>query len=123
VCGVFGCPVAAELHSAALAIYVQNTIRYTIGKNKGVMMATVKTAISLNNRLLEQVDSAAQEMNIPRSRLFVLAVEAFLRQRENERLLKAINKAYDEHPPDERELVQLREMQHLYVSALEDEAW
>jgi metal-responsive CopG/Arc/MetJ family transcriptional regulator len=87
------------------------------------MMANVKTAISLSKPLLEQVDATAKEMKIPRSRLFVLAVEAFLRRRENERLLETINKVYDEQPPTERELAQLREMQRLYTATLEDEAW
>ncbi len=61
-------------------------------------MANVKTAISLGKPLLEQVDMTAQEMGIPRSRLFVLAVEEFLRRRENERLMEAINQAYSDLP-------------------------
>ncbi len=87
------------------------------------MMANVKTAISLSKPLLEQVDSVAQEMKIPRSHLFVLAVEEFLRRRENERLVEAINKVYAENPPTEREQAQLKEMQRLYGSTLEDEEW
>lgn len=86
-------------------------------------MSTVKTAISLDKPLLEQVDSVAQEMGVPRSRLFVLAMEAFLEQRQNKQLLDAINQVYTEHPPTPQEETYLKEMQTLYTSGLEDEGW
>ena len=57
-------------------------------------MANVKTAISLQRPLFEQVDALAQELQISRSRLFVLAVEAFIRRYQNRQLLEAINEAY-----------------------------
>ncbi|MCB8922633.1 MAG: CopG family transcriptional regulator [Ardenticatenaceae bacterium] len=66
-------------------------------------MANVKTAISLERPLLEQVDEAAQELGIPRSHLFVLAVEEFLQRRENQQLLDAINAAYVDSPDPEEE--------------------
>jgi metal-responsive CopG/Arc/MetJ family transcriptional regulator len=37
-------------------------------------MATVKTAISLQESLFEQVNELAEELQMPRSHLFVLAV-------------------------------------------------
>ncbi len=40
-------------------------------------MANVKTAISLEESLFHQIEAVAQEMQIPRSRLFVLAVRIF----------------------------------------------
>ncbi|MCA9918106.1 MAG: hypothetical protein KC445_09145 [Anaerolineales bacterium] len=104
-------------------IYTLNTICYTNGKNKGGMMSTVKTAISLEKPLLEQIDSLAQEMGIPRSRLFVIAMETFLAQRQNKQMLDAINEVYQEHPPTPQEETYLKEMQALYASGLEDEGW
>jgi metal-responsive CopG/Arc/MetJ family transcriptional regulator len=86
-------------------------------------MSTVKTAISLDNSLLEQVDFVAQEMGIPRSRLFVLAMELFLEQRQNKQLLDTINQVYREHPPTQQEETRLKEMQAFYTSGLEDEGW
>ncbi|WP_420640649.1 CopG family ribbon-helix-helix protein [Candidatus Leptofilum sp.] len=86
-------------------------------------MSTVKTAISLDKPLLEQVDSLAQEMGIPRSRLFVIAMEAFLEQYQNKQLLAAINQVYSEHPPTQQEETYLKEIQGLYASGLEDEGW
>ena len=53
-------------------------------------MAYVKTAISLQENLLTQVDTLARELDISRSRLFALAVEEFLKRHQNQDLLKAI---------------------------------
>ncbi len=61
-------------------------------------MANVKTAISLQQALFEQVDALAQEMQISRSRLFALAAEAFIQHHQNQKLLEAINAAYDDLP-------------------------
>jgi metal-responsive CopG/Arc/MetJ family transcriptional regulator len=68
-------------------------------------MANVKTAISLNEALFHQVETTAQKMQIPRSRLFVLAVEEFLRRRRNDELLAAINAAYEDAPDEEERAV------------------
>lgn len=68
-------------------------------------MANVKTAISLQQPLFEQVDALARELQISRSRLFVLAVEAFIQRYQNRKLLEAINAAYDDLPdPEEQSL-------------------
>jgi metal-responsive CopG/Arc/MetJ family transcriptional regulator len=66
-------------------------------------MANVKTAISLKRSLFERVDALARELQIPRSRLFALAAEDFIRRYENQQLLDAINAAYEDQPdPDEK---------------------
>lgn len=68
-------------------------------------MANVKTAVSLRKDLFEQVEALANEMKISRSRLFVLALEEFLRRHQNQQLLEQINAAYDEAPePSEQAL-------------------
>ena len=61
-------------------------------------MTTTKTAISLEESLFRQVDELASEMQIPRSRLFVKAVEEFIQRHQNQQLLADINAAYDEEP-------------------------
>lgn len=86
-------------------------------------MPNVKTAISLDKMLLEKIDSVAQEMEMPRSHLFVLAVEEFLQRHQNKQLMETINKVYSEYPPTEREQAELKEMQRLYMSTLADEEW
>ena len=76
-------------------------------------MANVKTAISLQQSLFEQVDALAKEMQISRSRLFVLAVEAFIQRYQNRQLLAAINEAYDDLPdPEEKSLRPQMRQQH-----------
>ena len=68
-------------------------------------MANVKTAISLQQSLFEQVDALAQELEISRSRLFVLVVEIFIRRYQSRQLLEAINEAYADLPdPGEQAL-------------------
>jgi metal-responsive CopG/Arc/MetJ family transcriptional regulator len=76
----------------------------------GITVANVKTAISLDETLFHQVEAAAQELHVSRSRLFVMAVEEFLRRRRNQLLLDAINTAYDDFP-DEQERSALEAMQ------------
>ena len=61
-------------------------------------MPTVKTAISIQESLFQQVDEVARQLEISRSKLFVTAVEAYLQRYENQELLKAINSAYDDLP-------------------------
>ena len=57
-------------------------------------MATVKTAISLQEYLFEQAEAIAAEMNISRSRLIAIALEEFIRRHQNRILLEKINAAY-----------------------------
>ena len=61
-------------------------------------MANVKTAISLQRALFEQIDVLAKELQISRSRFFVLAAEAFIQHHQNQKLLVAINDAYNDLP-------------------------
>jgi len=68
-------------------------------------MASIKTAISLQESLLDKVDALAQELDISRSRLFVLAAEEFIQRHKNQELLEAINIAYDDSPDPEEEML------------------
>ena len=65
-------------------------------------MATIKTAISIDKPLFEQLDDLANELNTSRSRIFALAAEEFIQRHKNLKLLEAINTAYDDFP-DEKE--------------------
>jgi len=64
-------------------------------------MASVKTAISLEESLFNQVEVLAKEMKLPRSRLFTLAIEEFLHRRRNKELLESLNAAYGDEPEAE----------------------
>ena len=61
-------------------------------------MTSKKTAISIREPLFEQVETMARELNISRSRVFVLAVEEFIQRYQNRQLLEEINRAYDDMP-------------------------
>ena len=81
-------------------------------------MAYVKTAISLQETLLQKIDALARELEISRSRLFALAAEEFLQRYQNQKLLEAINAAYgDLSDPEEDILQQQRRHQHRQMVA------
>lgn len=61
----------------------------------------IKTAVSLDEDLLERIDRVAQELRLPRSRLLARAAEEFLTEHENRRLLERLNRAYSEQPTAE----------------------
>ncbi len=72
-------------------------------------MPTVKTAISLDQNLFEKVNNFAEELHISRSRLFVLAIEDYLKNKENQIFLEQINQAYTDFP-DEEENIKHKQM-------------
>jgi len=61
-------------------------------------MASIKTAISIDKPLFDQVDDLAHELKTSRSRIFVLAATEFIQRHKNLKLLEAINAAYDDFP-------------------------
>lgn len=73
-------------------------------------MQNVKTAISLHKSLFDQVDKLARELNVSRSRIFVMALEQFLRDYQDRELFQAINQAVKDAPPDKAEREQLRQI-------------
>jgi metal-responsive CopG/Arc/MetJ family transcriptional regulator len=61
-------------------------------------MANIKTAISIDKPLFEQVADLAHELKTSRSRIFAIAAKEFIQRHKNLKLLKAINAAYDDFP-------------------------
>lgn len=55
----------------------------------------IKTAISMNKDLFEQVNKLADKLKVSRSHLFAMAVEEFIERHENRLLLQQINQAYE----------------------------
>jgi len=82
-------------------------------------MTTIKTAISINEPLFLAVEKLAQELNISRSSLFVMAVEKFLQQHQNQKLLAKLNEVYAQ--PDEDETT--RQAITSYHQKLVQEEW
>jgi len=81
-------------------------------------MANIKTAISLQKPLFEQVETLAREMKVSRSRLFVLALEDYLRRYQNLQLLERINQAFSD-APDAAEQKRLRKIRRQHRKVVE----
>ncbi len=84
-------------------------------------MANIKTAISLQASLFEQVEALAREMKISRSRVFVLALENFIRDYQDRRLFEQINQAFEDTPPDAREQQHLQQLRRHHRRMVEGE--
>ena len=83
-------------------------------------MANVKTAISIDKPLFEEVDALAHELNTSRSRIFVLAAKEFIQRHKNQELLEAINDAYDD-VPDAKEESFRSMMRSRHLEMIEDQ--
>jgi metal-responsive CopG/Arc/MetJ family transcriptional regulator len=86
------------------------------------MPASEKTAISMQQQLFDDVNSLASELNISRSKLFVIAVEEFLKKNENKNMLSQINEAFADFP-NERENSNTQIMKRKQKKILENDAW
>ena len=77
-------------------------------------MSQVKTAISIDERLFSQGEALARELQLSRSALYGLALEQFIKCREQERLTEQINAVYDGtvNTEDEAMLSSMRERRH-----------
>lgn len=69
-------------------------------------MSTVKTAVSLDEPLLDRIDALARELETSRSRVVALAAEEFVTKHENRRLLAAIDAALGE--PEDPATIEVR---------------
>ena len=61
-------------------------------------MANIKTAISIEKPIFEQMNVLAKDLNISRSRLFALAAQEFIQRHKNIKLFQSLNEAYDDFP-------------------------
>ena len=84
-------------------------------------MTSIKTAISIQKDLFDQVNELAEDLQMPRSQLFVLAVEEFIKRHENRKILEALNAAYSDAPDPSEEI--LREGMRRQHRRLVEEQW
>ena len=75
-------------------------------------MENVKTAISIRKALFEQAEDLARKLKVSRSRLFVLALEDYIRRQENEQLLSQINAAYMDEPDSTEQTLRRKSRRH-----------
>jgi antitoxin MazE6 len=71
-------------------------------------MATIKTAISIEKPIFEQMDILAKDLDISRSHLFALAALEYLKRHKNIKLLQSLNEAYDDIPESELIVSEMR---------------
>ncbi len=71
-------------------------------------MASIKTAISIEKPIFEQVNALAKDLKISRSRVFALAAQEFIQRYKNFKLLEALNEAYDDLPESEPVVSKMR---------------
>jgi metal-responsive CopG/Arc/MetJ family transcriptional regulator len=83
-------------------------------------MPKIKTAVSLQESLVERLDRLARELNISRSQLFSRAADEFLRRHETPTLLESINRAL-EGDPDPEEKARVRAMRNKHRRLVEGE--
>lgn len=79
-------------------------------------MSTVKTAISLEKSLFEEMDALARQMKVSRSQLYSQALEEFIHRRESRKMLEQLNRVYENDPdPDEAKRIKAsrRQMRRL----------
>ena len=74
-------------------------------------MPNVKTAISIEKQIFEQMDILAKSLNVSRSRLFAAAAREFILRHKNRELLEMINKAYEDLS-DTEPIVDLMQSNH-----------
>jgi hypothetical protein len=66
----------------------------------------MKTAISIDDGLLQEADETARRMGLSRSRLFAMAVGDFLQRQRREQMLLRLNEVYgDGMEPGEKPLL------------------
>jgi len=85
-------------------------------------MPGVKTAISIDESLFNQVKQLASDMHVSRSRLFTLAVKDLLHKQENKKLLAQLNTAYSDSPSEEEKAIS-KAMHKRRRKIVEQESW
>ena len=83
-------------------------------------MASVKTAISIEESLFKEANELATEMNTSRSKLFAMAIFDFIQRQKNQKLFEKINAAYDD-TPDASERKQQQAMKAKHRQILKEE--
>lgn len=85
-------------------------------------MTTIKTAVSIEESLFQRVEALAAEMQIPRSRIFSMALESYIERYDTQKLIEILNEVYADGLTEE-EKEDMEAMRYLQAELLEDEQW
>lgn len=83
-------------------------------------MAVIKTAISIDESLFEQIRKLSEEINLSRNQIFCQAVKYFIDKKNNLELVRKINSAYSDIL-DEEERVGLEKSKRRYKEIVKEE--
>jgi len=83
-------------------------------------MAVIKTAISIDENLFEQIRKLSEEINLSRNQIFSQAVRYFIEKKSNLELVRRINMAYPDIL-DEEERERLKKSKRKYKENLKEE--
>ena len=79
-------------------------------------MPNIKTAISINKALFNEVDLLAKNLNVSRSSIFSKAVHEYIQNHKNKEVLEQINKFFDEQPNEDSYMTKMKE-KHIKIIA------
>ena len=75
----------------------------------------MKTAISIEKSIFEQMDALAKKIKISRSRLFAIAAREFIQRNKSIDLLESLNDAYEDLPEIESIVDKMRSTHYKIV--------
>lgn len=78
-------------------------------------MPMIKTTISIERSIFDQVNDLSRHLNVSRSRLFTVAAQEFIQRHANMELLQAINDAHDDLPDVDSKTVDRMRPRHLRI--------
>lgn len=84
------------------------------------MANNIKTAISLDKELFDEVEALAQEMEVSRSYVFSLAARQFIEHHRSQEMLDEINEAHHDLPDPVEEAHQ-KQMRVKHFEAVKDQ--
>lgn len=85
-------------------------------------MTTIKTAVSIEEKLFKRADELAGELQMSRSGLVSLALERFIVDYDTRRLVEILNEEYADGLTEEEQQT-MAGMHRLQAELLEDEQW
>ena len=85
-------------------------------------MSGIKTAISLDEHLFNEVKETARDLNTSRSGVIRRALLEFMERRKNQRLFDQLNEAYKDEPTEEERNI-ARSMRDAQQRIAEQEPW
>lgn len=85
-------------------------------------MTTIKTAVSIEESLFQRVEALAGELQVPRSRIFSMALESYIERYDTQKLIDILNVVYADGLTEE-EKEDMEAMRYLQAELLEDEQW